>query len=40
MNWLAVFRSVFGDFGTIVVAIFSFFIALGLYKCVKDWLPF
>lgn len=40
MSWLAVFQTVFGDYGTLVVAVFTFFIALGLYKCLKDWLPF
>lgn len=40
MDWLAVLSSVFGSWATLVVAILAFFIALGLYKCLKDWLPF
>lgn len=40
MNWFALLRSVFGDFAVIIVALFSYLLALGLYKLLKDWLPF
>ncbi len=40
MDWLGVLSIVFGDWSVVVVAVLGFFIALGLYKCIKDWLPF
>ncbi len=40
MTWFALLKSVFGDLSFIVVALFSYLLALGLYKLLKDWLPF
>lgn len=40
MTWFALLKSVFGDLALIIVALFSYLLALGLYKLLKDWLPF
>ena len=40
MTWFALLQSVFGDLAVIIVALFSYLLALGLYKLLKDWLPF
>lgn len=40
MTWFALLRSVFGDLAVIIVALFTYLLALGLYKLLKDWLPF
>lgn len=40
MTWFALLKSVFGDLAFIIVALFSYLLALGLYKLLKDWLPF
>jgi hypothetical protein len=40
MTWFALLRSVFGDLAVIIVALFTYLFALGLYKLLKDWLPF
>lgn len=40
MSWFALLQSVFGDLSVIVVALFTYLFALGLYKLLKDWLPF
>ena len=40
MSWFAVIQTIFGDYAIIVVALFTYLFALGLYKLLKDWLPF
>ena len=40
MSWFALIQSVFGDLAIIIVALFTYLLALGLYKLLKDWLPF
>lgn len=40
MSWFAVLQTIFGDLAIIVVALFTYLVALGLYKLLKDWLPF
>lgn len=40
MTWFALLKSVFGDLSVIIVALFTYLLALGLYKLLKDWLPF
>lgn len=40
MTWFSLIRSVFGDLAVIIVALFAYLLALGLYKLLKDWLPF
>lgn len=40
MSWFALLQSVFGDLAIILVALFTYLLALGLYKLLKDWLPF
>lgn len=40
MDWFAVLQTIFGDAAVIVVALFTYLVALGLYKLLKDWLPF
>lgn len=40
MSWFALLQSVFGDLAIIIVALFTYLLALGLYKLLKDWLPF
>lgn len=40
MTWFALLQSVFGDLAVIIVAFFTYLLALGLYKLLKDWLPF
>lgn len=40
MTWFALLQSVFGDLAFIIVALFSYLLALGFYKLLKDWLPF
>lgn len=40
MTWFALLQSVFGDLAIFIVALFSYLLALGLYKLLKDWLPF
>ena len=40
MTWFALLQSVFGDLAVIIVALFDYLLALGLYKLLKDWLPF
>lgn len=40
MSWFALLQSVFGDLAVIIVALFTYLLALGLYKLLKDWLPF
>lgn len=40
MSWFALLNSVFGDLAIIIVALFTYLLALGLYKLLKDWLPF
>lgn len=39
MDWFALVQVVFGDFAVVVVALLTFLVALGVYKLVKDWLP-
>ena len=39
MTWFALLQSVFGDLAVIIVALFTYLLALGLYKLLKDWLP-
>lgn len=42
MTFLDFFKSVFnllGSGGALVIAVVVFLVALGLYKFVKDWLP-
>lgn len=40
MTWFALLQSVFGELAVIIVALFAYLLALGLYKLLKDWLPF
>lgn len=40
MSWFTLLHSVFGDLAIIIVALFTYLLALGLYKLLKDWLPF
>lgn len=40
MDWWALIKLVFGDYAIIVVAFFGYLFALGVYKLLKDWLPF
>lgn len=40
MDWFAIIQMIFGDFSVIVVALFGYLFALGIYKLLKDWLPF
>lgn len=40
MSWFALLQSVFGDLAIIIIALFTYLLALGLYKLLKDWLPF
>lgn len=40
MTWFALLQSVFGDLSVIILALFGYLLALGLYKLLKDWLPF
>lgn len=42
MNFLDFFKSVmnvFGSGGALVIAVVVFLVGLGIYKFVKDWLP-
>lgn len=42
MNFTDFFKQVFGLFGSggaLVIAVVVFLVALGIYKFVKDWLP-
>ena len=42
MTFLDFFKSVFvlfGSGGTLVIAVVVFLVGLGIYKFVKDWLP-
>lgn len=42
MSFLDFFKSVFnllGSGGALVIAVVVFLVALGIYKFVKDWLP-
>ncbi len=42
MTFLDFFKSVFNLFGSggaLVIAVVVFLVALGIYKFVKDWLP-
>lgn len=42
MTFLDFFKSVFallGSGGALVIAVVVFLVALGIYKFVKDWLP-
>lgn len=42
MTFIDFFKSVFnllGSGGALVIAVVVFLVALGLYKFVKDWLP-
>ena len=42
MTFLDFFKSVFnllGSGGSLVIAVVVFLVALGVYKFVKDWLP-
>lgn len=40
MTWFALLQSVFGELAVIIVALFGYLLGLGLYKLLKDWLPF
>lgn len=40
MTWFSLLQSVFGDLSVIILALFGYLLALGLYKLLKDWLPF
>lgn len=42
MTFIDFFKQVFGLFGSsgaLVIAVVVFLVALGIYKFVKDWLP-
>lgn len=42
MSFIAFFRQVFNLFGSggaLVIAVVGFLVTLGIYKFVKDWLP-
>ena len=42
MTFIDFFKSVFnllGSGGALFIAVFVFLVALGIYKFVKDWLP-
>ena len=40
MDWYGVITLVFGDFAPLIVAVCTYLFALGVYKLIKDWLPF
>nr|DAQ43354.1 MAG TPA: hypothetical protein [Inoviridae sp.] len=40
MDWYAVISLVFGDLAPIIIAVLAYLFALGVYKLIKDWLPF
>lgn len=39
-TWFDVITAIFGDAAVLLLAIFGVLLALGVYKLVKDWLPF
>lgn len=39
MDWYAVITLIFGDAAPLIIAVFTFLFALGIYKFVKEWLP-
>lgn len=39
MDWYAVITAVFGEWAPLMIAVLTFLFALGVYKFIKDWLP-
>ena len=39
LDFLSPFFSLFGSGGSLVFAVVAFLVSLGIYKFVKDWLP-
>lgn len=39
LDFFSSFFSLFGSGGALVIAVVSFLVSLGIYKFVKDWLP-
>lgn len=39
MSWYTAISAIFGEWAPVVVAAATFLFALGLYKFIKDWLP-
>lgn len=40
MDWYSVITLIFGDLAPVIVAVLAYLFALGVYKLIKDWLPF
>lgn len=40
MTWLSLIELIFGDYSVLILAALSYLIGLGVYKLLKDWLPF
>lgn len=40
MTWFSIIQVIFGDYSILVIAVLTYLLALGVYKLIKDWLPF